>query len=72
MLSIYWDILVSTCWKGHLKVMNLLLDHGADPYAQSVFGHLSVAGTTPMDFIQQNKLLLESYNSRHPTPTRPN
>ena len=61
--------LLHACWKGHLGVMNLLLNHGADPHAQSIFGHLSVSGTTPMDFIQQNKELLDSYNSRHSTPT---
>lgn len=59
--------LLHACWKGHLPVMNLLLNHGADPLAQSVFGLLSVSGTTPMDFIQQDKELLKSYNSRQST-----
>ncbi len=62
--------LLHACWKGHLGVMNLLLDNGADPHAQSVYGHFSISGTTPMDFIQENKALLDSYNSRSSTPTR--
>lgn len=60
--------LLHACWKGHLGLMNLLLDHGADPHALSVFGHLSASGTTPMDFIQRNNALLDSYNSRSSTP----
>ncbi|HYF97744.1 MAG TPA: ankyrin repeat domain-containing protein [Coxiellaceae bacterium] len=60
--------LLHACFKGHLKVMHLLLDHEADPYAYSTYGRLSESGDTPMDFIQLNKTLLEGYNSRRIVP----
>ncbi len=52
--------LLHACWKGHAYMMDLLLDHGADPTIPSTDGK----NHTALTFIKENRLLEYRYKTR--------